>query len=176
MEMRIELENMEDGRGNFAHTYQPEELNLIDERVRVTEPISVNGRVRKSGSEVNVSGRVETRVNVECDRCLNTLEMPVSAGFKLQYITGQEYENSCATELTTDEMALSVFDGEAIDVDEIVREQILLSVPDHALCDENCRGICSMCGTNLNAGSCECKSSEVDPRWAALRNFKNGEA
>lgn len=174
--MRIELENLEDGKGSFAHTYQPEELNLVDERVRVTEPITVNGRVRKSGSEVDVSGRVETRVNIECDRCLKTLEMPVSAGFKLQYITGQDYETSHAAELTADEMALSVFDGEAIDVDEIVREQILLSIPDHALCDENCRGICSMCGTNLNAGSCECKSSEVDPRWAALKNFKNGEA
>jgi DUF177 domain-containing protein len=174
--MRIELENLEDGKGSFAHTYQPEELNLVDERVRVTEPISVNGQVRKSGSEVDVSGRVETRVNVECDRCLKTLEMPVSADFQLQYITGQDYESSHAAELTADEMALAVFDGEVIDVDEIVREQILLSVPDRALCDENCRGICSMCGTNLNAGSCECKSSEVDPRWAALKNFKNGEA
>jgi len=173
--MRIELENLEDGKGSFAHTYQPEELNLVDERVRVTEPISVNGRVRKSASEVNVSGSVETRVSVECDRCLKTLEMPVSAGFKLQYITGQEYQNSRAAELTADEMAVSVFDGEAIDVDEIVREQILLSVPDRALCDENCRGICSMCGTNLNAGSCDCKSSEGDPRWAALKNLKNGE-
>jgi len=159
--MRIELENLEDGRGSFAHTYQPEELNLVDERVRVTEPISVNGRVTKSGSEVDVSGRVETRVNVECDRCLKTLEMPVSAGFKLQYITGQDYETSHAAALTADEMALSVFDGEVIDVDEIVREQILLSVPDRALCDENCRGICSMCGTNLNAGSCDCNHPKV---------------
>lgn len=173
--MRIELENLEDGKGGFAHTYQPEELNLVDERVRVTEPISVKGRIRSSGSETQVSGRVETRVNVECDRCLKTLDMPVSAGFKLQYITGQEYETSQAAELTVDEMALSVFDGEAIDVDEIVREQILLSVPDRALCNENCRGICSICGTNLNTGSCECKSSEIDPRWAALKKFKIGD-
>src|SRR5580765_904041 len=108
--MRIELDNLEDGKGSFAQTYQPEELNLVDERVRVTEPISVNGGVRKSGSEIVVSGRVETRVNVECDRCLKTLEMPVSAGFRLQYITGQDYETSHAAELTADEMALSVFD------------------------------------------------------------------
>ena len=173
--MRIELENLEDGTGGFAHTYQPEELNLIDERVRVTEPISVDGRVRSSGSEVEVSGRVETKVSVECDRCLKMLEMPVSAGFKLQYITGQDYETSSAAELTPDEMALSVFDGQAIDVDEIVREQILLAVPDRALCDEKCRGICSICGTNLNAGSCDCKLSEVDPRWAALKDFKSGD-
>jgi len=170
--MRIELENLEDGRGSFAHTYQPEELNLVDERVRVAEPIVVDGRVRSSGSEIQVSGRVETKVNVECDRCLKTIEMPVSAGFKLQYISGQDYESSHAAELTSDEMNLSVFDGEAIDIDEIVREQILLSVPDRALCDENCRGICSICGTNLNSGSCECTSPQVDPRWEALKKFK----
>lgn len=170
--MRIELENLEGGKGSFAHTYQPEELNLMDERVRVTEPISVNGRVRASGSEIQVSGRVETKVNVECDRCLKTIGLPVSAGFKLQYITGQDYESSQAAELTSDEMSLSVFDGEAIDVDEIVREQILLAVPDRGLCDENCRGICSICGTNLNTGSCECTSTEIDPRWEALKKFK----
>ena len=171
--MRIELENLEGGKGSFAHTYQLEELNLVDERVRVTEPICVNGRVRLSGSEIQVSGRVETKVNVECDRCLKTIEMPVSAGFKLQYITGQDYESSQAAELTPDEMSLSVFDGEAIDVDEIVREQILLAVPDRVLCDENCRGICSICGTNLNTGSCDCTSTEVDPRWEALKKFKS---
>ena len=170
--MRIELENLEDGKSSFAHTYQPEELNLVDDRVRVTEPISVNGRVRASGSEIQVSGRVETKVNVECDRCLKTIEMPVSAGFKLQYITGQDYEGIHAAELTPDEMSLSVFDGETIDVDEIVREQVLLAVPDRVLCDENCRGICSICGTNLNTGSCECTSTEVDPRWEALKKFK----
>ena len=171
--MRIELENLEDGKGSFAHTYQPEELNLVDERVRVTEPIIVNGRIRSSGIEIQVSGRVETKVNVECDRCLKMIELPVSAGFKLQYITGQDYESSRAAELTTDEMGLSVFDGDAIDADEIVREQILLSVPDRALCDENCRGICSICGTNLNNASCECTSSEVDPRWEALKKLKS---
>lgn len=171
--MRIELENLEDGKGSFAHTYRPEELNLVDERVRVTEPISVNGRVKSSGGDIQVSGRVETKVNVECDRCLKMIEMPVSAGFKLQYITGQDYESSHAAALTSDEMSLSVFDGEAIDIDEIVREQILLSVPDRALCDDNCRGICSICGTNLNTGSCDCTSSEVDPRWEALKKFKS---
>jgi len=170
--MRIELENLEDGRGSFAHTYQPEELNLVDERVRLAEPILVNGRVRSSGSEIHVSGRIETKVNVECDRCLKTIEMPVSSDFKLQYISGQDYKSSDAAELTSDEMSLSVFDGEAIDIDEIVREQILLSVPARALCDENCRGICSICGTNLNSRSCDCTSSEVDPRWEALRKLK----
>ena len=173
--MRIELENLEKGKGSFAHTYQPDELDLMDERIVLTQPAKVSGQVKASGSEVRVSGAVEARVNVECDRCLKTLEIPVSASFALQYITGQEYASSHVAELTPDEMALAVFNGEAIDVDEIVREQILLAVPDRALCRDECKGLCLTCGTDLNGGSCNCESSDIDPRWAALKKFKNGD-
>ena len=172
--MRIELENLEGGKGSFAQTYQPDELDLMDERVRLQQPASVTGRIRTSGSEVRVSGTIDARVEVECDRCLKALEVAVSAKFALEYITGQEYESTQVAELSTEEMAVSVFDGEAIDVDEIVREQILLAVPDRALCKDDCKGICSNCGTDLNSGNCNCESSEIDPRWEALKKFKNG--
>jgi len=172
--MRIELENLEVGKGSFAHTYQPDELDLMDDRLRLEQPASVTGRIRTSGSEVRVSGKIDARVEVECDRCLKALEVPVSAKFALEYITGQQYESTHVAELSTEEMAVSVFDGEAIDVDEIVREQILLAVPDRALCNDYCKGICSNCGTDLNSGNCNCESSEIDPRWEALKKFKNG--
>src|SRR4030095_825858 len=172
--MRIELENLEGGKGSFAHTYQPDELDLMDDRLRLEQPASVTGRIRTSGSEVRVSGKVDARVEVGCDRCLKALEVPVSAKFALEYITGQEYESTHVAELSTEEMAVSVFDGETIDVDEIVREQILLALPDRALCNDDCKGICSNCGTDLNSGNCNCESSEIDPRWEALKKFKNG--
>ena len=172
--MRIELENLEVGKGSFAHTYQPDELDLMDDRLRLEQPASVTGRIRTSGSEVRVSGKIDARVEVECDRCLKALEVPVSAKFALEYITGQQYESTHVAELSTEEMAVSVFDGETIDVDEIVREQILLAVPDRALCNDDCKGICSNCGTDLNSGNCNCESSEIDPRWEALKKFKNG--
>lgn len=172
--MRIELENLEGGKGSFAHTYQPDELDLMDDRLRLEQPASVTGRIRTSGSEVRVSGKIDARVEVGCDRCLKALEVPVSAKFALEYITGQEYESTHVAELSTEEMAVSVFDGETIDVDEIVREQILLAVPDRALCNDDCKGICSNCGTDLNSGNCNCESSEIDPRWEALKKFKNG--
>ena len=172
--MRIELENLEDGKGSFAHTYQPDELDLMDERVKLQEPASIAGRIRTSGSEVRVSGKIDAHVEVECDRCLKAIEMPVLANFALEYITGQQYESTHAAELSTEELAVSVFDGDGIDVDEIVREQILLAVPDRALCRNECKGICAKCGTDLNSGNCNCESSEIDPRWEALKKFKNG--
>ena len=170
--MRIELENLEGGRGDFAHVYQPEELNPVDERVRLTEPASVKGRVRLSGNEVFVNGHVDARAQVECDRCLQQVEAPVSADFALEYITGSEYESTDVAELTEGEMSVSVFDGEAIDVDEIVKEQILLAVPTRMLCREECKGICPECGTDRNTGDCSCATNDIDPRWAALKNLK----
>ena len=92
----------------------------------------------------------------------------------MQYITGAEYESSAAAELTEEALSVSVFDGEVIDVDEIVKEQILLAVPTRMLCQPDCKGICPVCGIDKNTGECECETNEVDPRWAALKNLTSG--
>lgn len=170
--MRIELENLEGGKGDFAHVYQSEELNPVDERIRLVEPASVTGKIRLSGNQVFVNGHVDTRAQVECDRCLKPVGLPVSADFTLEYISDSEYESSETAELTEAEMSVSVFDGEAIDVDEIVKEQIVLAVPTRMLCREDCKGICPECGTDRNTGECNCVTSDIDPRWAALKNLK----
>jgi DUF177 domain-containing protein len=169
--MRIELENLEGGKSEFAHVYQTEELNPVDERVQLTEPAAVKGKVRLSGNEIFVNGHVETRAQVECDRCLKTVELPVTADFALEYITGDEYESSATAELTEAEMSVAVFDGKGIDVDEVVKEQILLAVPTRMLCREDCKGICPECGKDLNTGECNCVKDDIDPRWAALKNL-----
>lgn len=171
--MRIELDKLEDGKGRFAQEYRPEELDLIDERITLNGPVNVAGSVRRSGAEVVVNGRLSSRVSVECDRCLKAVELPISAEFRLDYITGKDYESSPSAELTTDDLDVSVFDGETIDVDELVKEQILLAVPDRTLCREDCKGICSTCGADLNDGACNCEQIEIDPRWEALKKLKN---
>jgi uncharacterized protein len=170
--MRVELENLEGGKGEFAHVYQPDELNPIDERVLLTAPAAVSGRVRVASNEVFINGHIDARAQVECDRCLQPIELPVNTDFALDYISGTDYESSAAAELTEADMSLSVFDSPAIDVDEIVKEQILLTVPTRALCREDCKGICPECGIDRNTGECSCVTDNIDPRWAALKNLK----
>jgi uncharacterized protein len=169
--MRIELENLEGGKSDFAHVYQPDDLNPVDERISLTQPATVSGKVRLADNEVFVNGHVETRAQVECDRCLQPVKLPVNADFALEYITGSEYESSGVVELTEAEMSVSVFDGQAIDVDEIVKEQIVLAVPTRMLCREDCKGICPECGADRNKGDCNCTTNDIDPRWAALKNL-----
>jgi uncharacterized protein len=171
--MRIELASLESGKGVFAQKYAPDELALEDERVKLIEPAEVSGKVRQKGSRSHVSGRVTARVRTECDRCLKSIELPIDSHFKLEYVTAEDYRAQQVVELTEEDLDLSVFDGEAIDIDELVKEELLLAVPDHVLCGETCKGICAVCGGNRNLVECGCETKEIDPRWTELKKLVN---
>ncbi|HLN99014.1 MAG TPA: DUF177 domain-containing protein [Pyrinomonadaceae bacterium] len=173
--MRIELATLEHGKGSFTHAYAPGELVLEDDRVRVLQPPFVTAEVRQKGARIRVTGRLSGRLQVECDRCLKAVELPVDSRFDVEYVTAADYAAQQAVELSEDDLNLSVFDGEGIDVDELVAEELLLAVPDHILCDENCKGMCAVCGADKNSVDCDCETQEVDPRWAGLKGLVNRE-
>ena len=172
--MRIELAGLENGKRAFAHTYAPEEELLKDDRVRVVAAPTVSGRVLQKDRRIQLNGQLVARVQVECDRCLKAVELPVDSRFKLQYVTAEDYEAQQAVELSEEDLDLSVFDGEGIEIDELVAEELLLALPAHVLCNENCRGLCSVCGVDRNSVACECQTAEVDPRWAGLKELLDG--
>jgi uncharacterized protein len=175
--VRIELASLEAEKGTFAHDYSEGELVLVEDRLRLVQAPRISGDIRRDGQRAHVRGRVTARVQVECDRCLKPIELPVDSSFKLEYVTQADYQAQQAVELTEDDLDLTVFDGEVIDIDELVNEEILLAVPDHILCQDNCKGICPRCGADRNSENCGCETAEVDPRWAGLQEIekrKNG--
>lgn len=174
--MRIELGSLENGKGSFSHSYAEGELVLEDDRVRAVSPPQVSGQIRTEERSVKVNGRVLGRVQVECDRCLKPVELPVDSRFKLEYVTADEYKFQQDAELSVEDLDLTVFDGEVIDVDALVAEELLLNVPDHLLCKEDCKGMCPVCGKDRNAADCGCDTAEVDPRWAGLKELVNRES
>ncbi|HWN11795.1 MAG TPA: DUF177 domain-containing protein [Pyrinomonadaceae bacterium] len=178
--MRIDIAGLEGGKGNFAHTYEPDELDLQDEWVRLLASPIVSGQARREGSRVKVTGKVAAKLRLECDRCLKPIEFPVDSRFELKYVTRADYQAQKADEptleLTEEDLDLSVFDGEEIDVDELVREELLLAVPTHLICQENCKGVCPTCGADRNLTDCRCGEEYVDPRWAGLKELVNGKS
>ena len=173
--MRIELDRLQETGDRFAHVYAPEELVLDEEHARLTEPPEVEARVRMSGHEVRLRGKITARAEVDCDRCLKSVAVPVETEFDVTYVPEDDYRASEAAELQEEDLSLSVFDGETIDVDELVREQLLLALPTRALCTEECKGLCPVCGADLNADACGCDTKEIDPRWEALKAMRNDE-
>ena len=110
-------------------------------------------------------------VSFECDRCLRALSVPVEQSFELQYVPSLGAQDEM--ELIEKDLSTGFYQGEAIEVDDLVREQIELALPMARLCSEECRGLCPECGANLNQTNCVCKLEQVDPRWAALNELKS---
>lgn len=167
--MRIELDKLERTGNSFAHVYEPDELVLDEEHARLTRPPEVSGRVSRSGREVRLRGRINTTAEVDCDRCLKSVSVPVEADFDVKYAPAEDDGSDNGTELQAEDLGLATFDGETIDIDELVREQVLLALPSRVLCGEECKGLCPVCGADRNVNPCDCQSREIDPRWAGLK-------
>ena len=170
--MRIEVDELEGGGKKFAHTYEPEELILDEEHARLTAAPQVQGSASRRGSEVRLRGSVTARAEVDCDRCLKAVSVPIETQFDVSLIPSSEYLEQETAELQERDLLLSVYDGDSVDVDEIVREQILLALPARALCGEECEGLCPVCGTDRNVNACACENKETDPRWSALKDLR----
>ncbi|MGB8508548.1 MAG: DUF177 domain-containing protein [Pyrinomonadaceae bacterium] len=171
--MNIEVERLSDRGEPFAHTYGPGELMLDDEDVRQCADAAVEGLASRKRDEVRLRGTIKAGVEVACDRCLTTINRPVEIEFDTTFVHASA-ANSLGenVELQPDDLLLDFYEGETLNVDDLVREQILLALPMHSLCNDECKGLCPDCGANLNAGEHVCERREIDPRWAALAELR----
>ena len=168
--MRLELENLEK-ETRFANTYQPNEVSL-DSDLRLVEPVEISGRIRRNGDEVELTGNLATKFETVCARCLQPVAIPFSADFDERFATAVSWGAEEQHELASEDLNLSVFDGAAIDLDQLVREQLLLANPAQVLCREDCQGLCPVCGADRNTVACECHAQQVDSRWEKLKDFR----
>lgn len=169
--MKINVAQISEDEGlNVHHLYEEGEPQLESADSRLTGRPELNLQATRAGDKVRVAGSLDAKVAFDCDRCLKPIELPVSQSFDLLYVpplgAGDEHE------LGDKDLDTVFYQGEAIDVDDLVREQVELALPMTRLCREDCQGLCPECGANLNEGRCDCESREIDPRWAALKELK----
>ncbi len=171
--MRIEVENLTEKGEAFSQVYEPGQVELGEEGARVAGETTVEGRASRKGEEVRVRGQIRTEVELSCDRCLAPRTTPMEVEFDTSFIpqaaASAETDN---VELLPEHLIVATYEGDAVDLDELVREQIVLALPSRHLCREDCKGLCPRCGADLNAEHCSCDTTEVDPRWAALADLK----
>ncbi len=171
--MRIEVENLTATGKPFIYTYRPEQLPLDDEDVSLSTEAVVEGVASRKRDDVFLRGTIKAGLEVACGRCLTAAPLPVDIAFDAAFAPSTAgVETPDNAELQDDDLRLSFYEGDAIDVDELVREQLLLALPTRMLCGEECKGLCPDCGANLNTGDHVCEKRAVDPRWAALADLK----
>lgn len=123
-------------------------------------------------SVIRVRGDVSVPLSTVCARCLGTLSVAVGGPIDVSlFPAGSEPMPDEDGELESHDMGVATYEGDAIDLGEIVHDEVMLQLPMSPLCREACAGLCSGCGANRNVAECEC-AGPVDPRLAALQGLK----
>lgn len=135
-------------------------------------PLQSEVRVLKAGPSVLMRGRVQTHLKLHCVRCLKEFSFPVSSTFELTLHPLKETSLAEEVELCEENTESGFYEGGEIHLSEIACEQIFLEMPYKPLCQEECKGLCPVCGQDLNLISCECVKGEFGSGFSALRKLK----
>ena len=149
--------------------YEPEEFSYAGGSFPFLKKEPVKLTVTNlGGRKVKIELEGEVTLAMPCDRCLREVAETIS------FQTEREVDFSKSDEERTAELDETNFiDGYDLDVDAFVCEEILLGFPMKVLCQEDCKGICKVCGANLNEGECGCDRTELDPRMSVIRDIFN---
>jgi uncharacterized protein len=135
------------------------------------KPLRVKIRIEKAGDKYVFDGELEGNILTSCDRCLEPYSHDIKTSFHLFLAIQNPETGEAEIELLEDEMEVDFVEGEEIDLKNIVREQIYLSLPIKSICADSCLGLCPTCGINLNMGNCQCRSEKGHPGFLKLKNL-----
>jgi uncharacterized protein len=172
--MRLDLSRIRTPHEHFERVFPPEGFGATppDADFRVASPVKLSFEIHKDKSTFRLVGHTETTLEVPCSRCLEAMQLPVDAAFDLRYQPHATNAGEGEREIEEDDLTTAFYKNDEIDLEQLMREQFYLALPMKPLCSDECKGLCSMCGTNLNRAACDCKREFDDPRFAALKEFR----
>jgi uncharacterized protein len=134
-------------------------------------PVTVSLSVAKEFDHIRVQGNVGTAVRLSCSRCLSEYSSELASNFTIFYTKAATAQPEDEVELGEQDLISASYSGDEIDFSDEVAEQILLEIPYKPLCSEECKGLCSSCGTDLNNSDCTCNSSVVTMAFSSLKGL-----
>ncbi len=139
-----------------------EDMSFNGQNISFTSPFSQMGEIKNVSGVLYLDLDVDVNFTTQCARCLEDVD--VHHSFKIS-------EAFSKTEQADSEEEITVLASGNIDLAEVTEMAFVGSLPINYLCDEDCKGLCKMCGVNLNRESCSCADDNIDPRLAVLKQF-----
>ena len=179
--MFIEIHELEQHPIDFEEEIGPGVLDL-GEDLRQVAALHAAGRAQlveeQHGKhhivkDIRIDGRLDTRVQLACARCLEAVVQDVEHKFDLLYRPQGADAGREELSVTAAEAEVSYYRGEGLLLEDVLQEQVLLALPLKVICRDDCRGLCSHCGKNLNLEQCACTEGVEDPRWQALKDIRD---
>ncbi len=173
--MIIDLRTIPDGPRRFEFLLEkdwwPSE-GRKDQVLGIDIPIQIKIKIYKAGDKYVLEGDMVGGLQVQCDRCLEPYHRELKSAFRVFLALPLPETDQTEVELVEGDLEVDFIKGEEVDLDEIIREQIYLSLSMKSLCSESCLGLCPICGSNLNTGDCQCHRKPGHPGFSKLKNLK----
>jgi DUF177 domain-containing protein len=172
-DMFLDVKELAVRKVRIRKSYAPGSIDYGMGEVRQAEPLEVNATAELLDGQIRIAGELETKIEMVCARCLEPVIEEVHKDFDLFYQplpkTGPHHDEE---RLKDDETDIGFFEGEGLFLADVLKEQVLLSLPMKVICQSDCRGLCPSCGANLNHEDCRCERRSSDPRLAPLARLK----
>lgn len=150
--MKINVKRIPEDGEAIRGTEPATSMDLDSPDVHFDHDVEYDFFCQIQGNALLVTGKLMTLATLRCGRCLQMFQAPLNVG---SFVFHQELQGQDFVDLTPS-----------------IREDIILELPQRALCDQKCKGLCPSCGKDLNEGSCRCKPSGWDVHWQALDQLK----
>ena len=165
--MFLSIREMEVRKIRFDEVCQPGQIDFAGENLEQGSPLSAKGSAEllaHTDGEVRIQGRYVVEMIAQCDRCLGEARFPLDGQFDLFYRPVAFIARDEEVEIDEGEAQLGFYEGGGLELEDILREQVLLALPMQHVCSETCKGICPVCGRNRNETVCECTIEGVFSR------------
>lgn len=161
--MKIDISSVlkfNDASLNIMFSEIVKDLQSIGEGFVFDNPVELKGSLFNIGGIVKMNGRIKTSYLAKCSRCLMDYENEIDIEITEEFV---------AEEFNSDDVY--IYQGKSIEFDKVIKDNIILNLPTKQLCNDECKGLCEVCGCNLNEVNCECKKEEIDLRMQVLKNY-----
>jgi uncharacterized protein len=171
--MVIEVSKVPAKGCSIERSFSPEELSLSgDKEFSLTEPAEAKLEIKVKEGKCEIRGQVSFELELSCSRCLEPFLFGSRSSFEVFYLPRREIPNEPDIGLTAEDLKISFYEEDELDLSGVIREQIILTLPMKPVCSPDCKGLCPICGVNLNRGSCNCQRDSVDPRLEPLKKLR----
>lgn len=164
-EFRINISGLADGTHEYEFESAPAAIGLEEGYVGL---VTAQAHLEKSKRQLVLRVEAQVTMKLLCDRCLREFEQRLTTSYIMLYVPNDRSMTDVEEDI---EVHVLAPDDNYIELDDDVRQYLVLAVPQKVLCNESCKGLCPVCGVNKNETSCHCEVEEIDPRWDALRKF-----
>ncbi len=123
-------------------------------------------------ADIRLRGQYRGNFEVPCARCVEPVKIPLTAEYDLIFRPVGADSGSAERSISAQETEIGYYQGDSLLLEDVLREQVLLSLPVRTLCKPDCKGLCPRCGQNRNLQACSCEEGPTDPRWEALAGLR----